>query len=873
VPDLDPERARLADADAGRARWRRWGPYLSERQWGTVREDYSPDGTAWDYLPHDHARSRAYRWGEDGLAGICDEEQLLCFALAFWNGRDPILKERIFGLAGNQGNHGEDAKEYWWYLDNTPTHSWMRWRYLYPQQEFPYAQLLDENARRTRADPEYELLDTGVLDGGWWDIVAEYAKASPEDICVRVSVRNRGASAATLHVLPTLWFRNRWSFALERVKPVLRSADGAIVASHASLGERVLCSSGAAPVLVCENETNSQRLYGWPGPAYPKDGINDHVVSGAGTVSPDGIGTKAAFHHVLTVAPGEVAEIRLRLAETRGAVDGPAFKSVMAARRDEADAFYACLMPPGMSDDERMVARQAFAGMLWCKQHYRLDVARWLDGDPGQPAPPASRLSGRNSRWRHLDNFDIISMPDTWEYPWYAAWDLAFHCITLAHIDPCYAKDQLVLLCREWYMHPNGQLPAYEWSFDDVNPPVHALAALQVFHIAGDDDYAFLERIFHKLLINFTWWVNRKDAEGNNLFQGGFLGLDNIGPFDRSALPASAGRVDQSDGTAWMAAYCLDMLEIALVLAEHDPVHEDVATKFFEHFVYIADAMNRRGLWDEEDGLYHDVLHRTDGTTTPIRARSVVSLLPLCGVTTLGDATLRRLPGFAERLRWFVRHKPEAAEAVSLSIEEARESRLLAIVSPERLRRLLSAMLDEAEFLSPHGLRALSRWHREHPLELVLDGMVERLDYEPAESTSGLFGGNSNWRGPVWMPVNFVLLDALRTYHPYLGDAFTVECPTGSGRRCTLAQVADEIADRLMSLFLRSASDGRRPVYGSCELFQSDPAFADTVLFHEYFHGDTGAGLGASHQTGWSGLVAHLLLQRAAARHEEAANG
>ncbi len=864
----DPERERLAAADAGLAPWRRWGPYLSERSWGTVREDYSAGGTAWDYFSHDHARSRAYRWGEDGLAGISDERQVLCFALAFWNGRDPILKERIFGMAGNQGNHGEDAKEYWWYLDNTPTHSWMRWRYLYPQQAYPYDQLVAENARRTRLDPEYELVDTGVLDRGYWDVVADYAKASPEDICIRVRVTNRGPDPDTLHVLPTLWFRNRWSFDLDRRRPLLHrdATSGAIVAEHHTLGTRVLVSSGDAEVLACDNESNARRLWGAAGPRYPKDGINDHLVNGAATVSPDASGTKAAFHHVLRVAPGATTEIRLRLAETPQPLDDAGFGAVMAARSDEADAFYAALMPESMSDDEKLVTRQAFAGMLWSKQLYDFAVARWLDGDPGQPGPPLSRVGGRNAHWRHLDNFDVISMPDKWEYPWYAAWDLAFHCIALAHVDPGFAKEQLILLCREWYMHPNGQLPAYEWSFDDVNPPVHAMAALRVFEIAGDGDYHFLERVFHKLLINFTWWVNRKDSEGNNLFQGGFLGLDNIGPFDRSALPPGT-HVDQADGTAWMAAYCLDMLQVALVLAEHDATYEDVATKFFEHFIYIADAMNLRGLCDDEDALYHDVLHDDAGGSVPIRARSIVGLLPLCATATLGDATLQRLPGFAARLRWFVDHHPDAAQAVSVDVMGEKESRLLAIVSPERLRRMAGLMLDESEFLSPYGLRALSRYHRDHPLELVLDGQLERLDYEPGESSSGLFGGNSNWRGPVWMPVNYVLIQALRRYHPYVGELFTVECPTGSGQQRTLNQVADEISDRLIALFLRDAS-GRRPAYGGTTLFQTDPVFAEAVHFHEYFHGDTGAGLGASHQTGWTGLVADLLLQRAAARQD-----
>jgi hypothetical protein len=855
----DAERTRLAEADSGTG-WRRWGPYLSERAWGTVREDYSPDGTAWEYLPHDHARSRAYRWNEDGLAGICDDHQLLCLALAFWNGRDPILKERIFGLTGNQGNHGEDAKEYWWYLDSTPTHSWMRWRYVYPQNAFPYDALVSVNRSRGRTDPEYELLDTGVLDAGHWEVVAEYAKASPEDMCIRVVVRNAGPARDTLHVLPTLWFRNRWAFSLGVERPVIRIEGSRMTAQDALLGERVLVTAPApAAALACDNDSNVRRLWNAPGPPYPKDGINDHVVNGAPSVSPDRSGTKAAFHHVLTLDPGETAEIRLRLAETAGDL-GRGFDAVMTARSGEADAFHESLQPPSAGDDEKLVLRQAHAGMLWSKQFYRYDVARWLDGDPTQPPPPPERRNGRNSGWRHLVNRDVISMPDTWEYPWYAAWDLAFHCVVLARLDPCFAKEQLIMLCREWYMHPNGQLPAYEWALGDVNPPVHAWAALRVFEIAGDDDYRFLERIFHKLLINFTWWVNRKDPDGSNLFEGGFLGLDNIGPFDRSTLPPTSGRLDQADGTAWMAMYCLNMLELALVLARNDDTYEDVATKFFEHFLHIAEAINRRGLWDEQDGFYYDVLHEGD-QAEPVRARSLVGLIPLCATTTLGHETMQRLPAFARRLRWFLEHNPETADAVSLSLAGPRESRLLAIVDPERLRRLLARMLDEAEFLSPYGLRALSRFHREHPLEFQMGGQTLRLDYEPGESTTGLFGGNSNWRGPIWMPVNFLLVEALRRYHAYLGDAFTVEHPTGSGRQRTLAEVADDITDRLVSIFRRGA-DGSRPVFGAYRRLQEDPAFRDCLLFHEYFDGDTGMGLGASHQTGWTGLVAELLLRR-----------
>jgi hypothetical protein len=859
----DAERERLAQADRGTQPWRRWGPYLAERAWGTVREDYSADGAAWDYFPHDQARSRAYRWSEDGLGGVCDDHQILCLALALWNGRDPILKERIFGLSGPQGNHGEDAKEYWWYLDCTPTHSWMRWRYVYPQNAFPYDALVEVNRARTRADPEYELLDTGVLDAGYWDVTADYAKASPEDICIRITVRNAGPLRDTLHLLPTLWFRNRWSWNPRLPRPSIRTEAARMVATDATLGERVLVTAPTPQAThACDNETNSRRLWNAGGPLYPKDGINDHVVGGLPTVSPDGTGTKAAFHHVLTLEPGASAEIRLRLADTEQDL-AASFDTTMQDRRREADAFHESLQPATASEDEKLILRQAHAGMLWSKQFYSYDVDRWLDGDPGQPPPPPQRQTGRNSRWRHLNNREVLSMPDTWEYPWYAAWDLAFHTVVLARLDPFFAKRQLISLCREWYMHPNGQLPAYEWAFDDVNPPVHAWAALRVFEVAGDEDYDFLERVYHKLLINFTWWVNRKDPDGSNVFEGGFLGLDNVGPFDRSRLPTGGAHLDQADATAWMAMYCLTMLEVALVLAHHDRTYEDIATKFFEHFVRIADAMNARGLWDEQDALYYDVLHDSGGATLPVRARSIVGLMPLCATTTLGHDTMLRLPAFAARLRWFLANAPESADAVSMTRVDARESRLLAIVDPEKLRRMLVRVLDEDEFLSPHGLRALSRFHRDHPLDLQLGAETLRLDYEPGESTSGLFGGNSNWRGPVWFPVNFLLVEALRRYHAFVGDGFTVEHPTGSGKQRTLAQVADDISDRLVAIF-RRGQDGTRPVFGSYGRFQQDPAFRDCLLFHEYFHGDTGMGLGASHQTGWTGLVAELLLRRGA---------
>jgi hypothetical protein len=854
------EHERLLEVPKGRAPWRHWGPYLSERGWGTVREDYSADGTAWDSFPHDHARSRAYRWNEDGLAGICDDRQTLCFSLAFWNGRDPILKERIFGLNGHEGNHGEDAKEYWWFLDSTPTHSFMRWRYMYPQTAFPYDELVRVNAARGRLEPEYELVDTGVFDdGAYWEITADYAKASPEDVLIHVTVRNAGAAAATIDVLPTLWFRNTWSWGLDPARPSLTIENGVLVATHAVLGTRRLAAAGTPEPLFCENETNFGRLFGVPSATpYPKDGIGEHVVHGAATVNPALTGTKAAFRYHLTVGAGETATIELRLSPDATG-PGSDFDAVFAQREREADEFYASLTPSGASADESLVLRQAFAGMLWSKQFFHYDVERWLMGDPAGPPPPAQRWSGRNHEWTHLNNLDVVSMPDTWEYPWYAAWDLAFHCVALAHVDPEFAKSQLILLCREWYMHPNGQLPAYEWAFGDVNPPVHAWAALRVFEIDGRRDREFLERVMHKLLLNFTWWVNRKDSEGNNLFEGGFLGLDNIGPFDRSALPVS-GILEQSDGTSWMAMYCQNLLELALELTYHDAVYEDIATKFFEHFALIASALNDRGLWNEDDGFYYDRLRSGDGRVIPLAARSVVGLLPLAAVMTISSETIARLPDFAVRMRWFTDNRAEAQRTVE-PLDGDRGS-LLAIVGPDRLRRILARMLDPGEFLSDHGLRALSKSLQGNPFTVEVDGVTATLDYEPGESTSGLFGGNSNWRGPVWLPINFVLIDALRAYARALGPGFTVECPTGSGHELTLDEVADELSRRLVSLFLRNAG-GRRPVFGGYELLQTDPAWRDLILFHEYFHGDTGAGLGASHQTGWTGLVADLIIRRA----------
>jgi hypothetical protein len=852
----DMELVRLADPD-----WKRWGPYVSERAWGTVREDYSEHGTAWDSFPHDHARSRVYRWNEDGLAGICDDSQCLCLAFAFWNGRDPILKERIFGLTGNQGNHGEDAKEYWFYEDCTPTHSWMRWRYFYPQAEFPYAQLVEENGRRGAHDSEFELLDTGVFDEDrYWDITVDYAKAAADDIVARVTVRNAGPDSATLHVLPTLWFRNTWAWGLDDRKPSISLVDGALVTDHHAQSSMRLTGDGSPEFLFCDNETNSHRLWSVDGEPYPKDAINDRVVQGAETTNPAEVGTKAALWYELDVAAGASEQVVIRLSRD-AAPTAESSAAVLAAREIEADEFYAALTPADASGDEAMVLRQALSGMLWSKQFYHYDVARWLDGDPGQPPPPAGREHGRNSAWRHLNNHDVISMPDKWEYPWYAAWDLAFHTVALAHVDPVFAKQQLILMCREWYMHANGQLPAYEWAFGDVNPPVHAWAALRVFEIDGGNDYDFLERMMHKLLINFTWWVNRKDADGNNVFSGGFLGLDNIGPIDRSAPLPIDGTLEQSDGTSWMAMYCLDLLEMSLTLARHDPTYEDVATKFFEHFALIAEAMYSRGLWDETDGFYYDVLATTAGQRIPLKVRSMVGLLPLAATTTLGRETLDKLTGFAERTEWFLKHRPDYADLFHLHERDGGEGQLLSIVSPDRLRRVLHCLLDEDEFLSPHGVRALSAVHRDHPFSVDLGGMTYTVDYSPGESTSGLFGGNSNWRGPVWFPVNYIVIEAIRRFARFFGDDFSVEYPTGSGTERTLAEIADALGNRLISLFVPDAN-GRRPVFGDDEKFQTDPVWNRMIPFHEYFHGDTGRGVGASHQTGWTGLVADLIIRR-----------
>jgi Glycosyl hydrolase family 63 C-terminal domain len=899
------EDQRLEEARTRKKHWKRWGPYLSERQWGTVREDYSAGGTAWEFLPHDHARSRAYRWGEDGIGGISDRHQMICFALAMWNGRDSILKERLFGLTGNQGNHGEDVKEYYFYLDSTPTHSYMRMLYKYPQAAFPYEQLVEENARRGKEDPEYELLDTGIFaESRYFDVSVEYAKADVEDILIQITAVNRGPEHATLQLLPTLWFRNTWSWGRDLRRPIARvapSVPGCACAElqHWQYGKRWLLCGGQPELIFTENETNCERLFGTKNRSYVKDAFHAWVVQGDKTaVNPKQCGTKMAAVYGLDLGPGESATLKLRLTDLEplshlvgsvvtGGMESPGqgesgkdvpsandfdadFDSLFALRRKDADEFHASRAPKQLSDDAKMVMRQAFAGMLWCKQFYHYDVRHWLEGDPASPPPPKERLQGRNKDWTHLYNDDIISMPDKWEYPWYAAWDLAFHCITLAIIDPDFAKEQLILLLREWYMHPNGQLPAYEWALGDVNPPVHAWAAWRVYKIErrvrGVADRGFLEKVFHKLLLNFTWWVNRKDPEGMNIFQGGFLGLDNIGVFDRSAPLPTGGHLEQSDGTSWMGMYCLNMLAIALELAKEDPAYEDVASKFFEHFVNIAHAMNDMGadgnsLWDDEDGFYYDVLHLPTGEERFMKIRSMVGLIPLFAVETLEPEIVDRLPGFKRRMQWFIDNHTDVPEHIEMTQRSGKGvRRLLSLANRKQLKRVLARMLDETEFLSEYGVRALSRFHLDHPYEVQVNGHVNRVDYEPAESTTGLFGGNSNWRGPIWMPVNYLLIESLQKFHHYYGEDFKVECPSHSGQDADLWQVAAEISRRLTRIFLRDA-DGRRAVAGGNEIFQTDPHWKDLLLFFEYFHGDNGAGIGASHQTGWTGLVAKLIEQ------------
>jgi hypothetical protein len=873
--------------------WNRWGPFLSERAWGTVREDYSASGDAWSYFPHDHARSRVYRWNEDGLGGICDRHQYLCFALALWNGKDPFLKERMFGLTGSEGNHGEDLKEYYYYLDNTPTHSYMKALYKYPQAEYPYQQLIEENQRRGKEEMEHELVDTGIFDDGrYFDVLVEYAKIQAEDLLIRITISNRGPEAAPIHLLPTLWFRNTWSWGRDDRHPQLArgateqagdlSPDknhpvNAIIANHWELGEYILYCSDADELLFTENETNTERLYGVPLPTpYVKDAFHAYVVEGQkGAINPAETGTKAAAYYSRTINPGETLTFKLRLAAAvdEHPLDAPLadFDVLIEERQEEADEFYDVVLPPNLSADARLVARQAFAGLLWSKQFYHYVINYWLNGDPAQPPPPESRRQERNHDWKHLFNADVISMPDKWEFPWYASWDLGFHCITLAHVDPQFAKEQIILMLREWYMHPNGQIPAYEWNFEDVNPPILPIAALRVFEIERDStgtaDYTFLERVFQKMMLNFTWWVNRKDALGNDVFQGGFLGMDNIGAFDRDNLPEGY-LLGQADGTSWMAAFAKSMTTIALILAQKDPVFEDVSSKFGEHFFFIGNAMNSQldpgaSLWDEEDGFFYDYLLSPDGGREPVRGRTMVGFVPLFGANALPAKVLDRqkFPELMSRRDWFMKHFPHMMKSVGpMTVPGANDTLIMELVRPDQFRRMLGYMLDENEFLSPYGIRAVSRYHQENPLVIDVADQEFRLDYEPGESTTNLFGGNSNWRGPIWMPVNYLILNALDHYYTYYGDSFQVECPTNSGQLRNLQQITAELAGRLGHIFLRD-KNGRRAVFGEYEIFQNDPHWRDLILFHEYFHGDTGRGCGASHQTGWTGLIAHIIIE------------
>jgi hypothetical protein len=867
---VEAEQKRLEEARSGGVQWRKWGPYLSERQWGTVREDYSESGDAWAYFSHDQARSRAYRWGEDGLAGISDDHQRLCFALALWNGKDPILKERLFGLTNSEGNHGEDVKEYYFYLDSTPTHSYMKYLYKYPHSAFPYDDLVAKNKGRSRQQLEYELLDTGAFEGDrYFDVFVEYAKAAPEDVLIQITVCNRGTESAVLHVLPTLWFRNEWSWGKAATRPLLRQvAPGVIAASHPDLGERVLSCEGAAALLFTENETNSERLLGTPNRTpFVKDAIDRYFVQGQqGAVNPEQKGTKASAHYPLTLAGGESRTLRLRLRDSSGAAFGAEFEAAMAARKQEADEFYASVIPAALGADGARVMRQALAGMLWSKQFYFYDVDKWLEERGSDPYRPKQRAP-RNDRWHHMYNAHVISMPDKWEYPWYAAWDLAFHVLALTLVDEDFGKQQLDLMLEEHYLHPSGQIPAYEWNFGDVNPPVHAWSTYFAYSLEklrrGKGDLDWLERSFGKLLLNFTWWVNRKDRSGSNVFEGGFLGLDNIGVFDRSAPLPTGGYLEQADGTAWMALFCQNMLEISAELAMHRPVYAEMALKFVEHFLWIASATvhagEDTGMWDEDDGFFYDVLRLPDGSAQRLKVRSMVGLLPLCAVTVFEGQVRKRYPELAHRLRRFLEARPELTAFIHDPAKPGHGGRLLAsILNETKLRQVLAKMLDENEFLSPYGIRSLSRYHAEHPYLFRVGDQEYRVSYLPAESDTGMFGGNSNWRGPIWMPVNALIIRALLQYYTYYGDEFTVECPTGSGKQMTLYQVAEEIARRLGSIFLRD-DQGRRPVYGATPKFQEDPHWRDYLMFYEYFHGDNGAGLGASHQTGWTGIVARIM--------------
>jgi len=865
---MNEEQTRLKECT-----WKKWGPYVSDRQWGTVREDYSANGDAWNYITHDMARSKAYRWSEEGIAGICDDEQYLCFAIALWNKKDPILKERYFGLSNPQGNHGEDVKELYYYLDSTPTHSYMKTLYKYPQQEYPYQWLVDENARRTRNDREFELIDTGTFDQNrYFDVFTEYAKNLPTDILIKITICNRGDQDAALNVLPTVWFRNTWAWGNDDYKPRLEDdAHGVVDIFHRELGQLWLKAEGEPELLFCENETNTKRLYNYDdGKLYYKDSINDYLIHQAPTINPKRTGTKAAANYDITVKAGQSVTLRLRLtADAKNTFDD--FDTIFKERQAEADDFYSNVQRHSSdTTDHGMIQRQAFAGMLWSKQFYHYDVHKWLNGDPVGPRPPAERLNGRNSKWPHLNNRDIISMPDKWEYPWFASWDLSFHCLALANVDMDFAKQQLLLLTRDWYMHPNGQLPAYEWDFGDVNPPVLSMVTWTLYKQdkeanGGTGDTKFLERIFHKLMLYFTWWVNRKDAQGNNIFEGGFLGLDNIGVFDRNAQLPNGQYLEQADGTSWMAMSSLNMVRIAAELTTYDVAYADIASKFFEHFIYISGAIdnlgnNNEGLWDEEDGFFYDQLRSSDNTVQKMKVRSLVGLIPLFATEVLDDGDIINSPIFSSRMKWFEKNRPDLASLVSRWNEKNNEGRhLLSLLRSYRMKSLLKYMLDENEFLSPHGIRGVSKYHLNNPFSIAIDGHQFSVKYTPAESDSGLFGGNSNWRGPVWMPMNYLIIDSLHRFYQYYGDNFKVECPTNSGTFMNLKEVADELYMRLLKIFLRD-DNGRRAVYGDYEKLQNDPHFKDYILFHEYFDGDTGRGIGASHQTGWTGLIANCLL-------------
>ncbi|HZY35177.1 MAG TPA: glucosidase [Mucilaginibacter sp.] len=863
---MKEEQTRLTEPD-----WKKWGPYVSDRQWGTVREDYSTNGDAWNYITHDMSRSKAYRWGEEGIGGICDNQQTLCFAVALWNKKDPILKERYFGLSNPEGNHGEDVKELYYYLENTPTHSYQKMLYKYPQNEYPYAWLVEENKRRGRNQPEFELIDTGLFDqDAYFDVFIEYAKNTPDDILIKITVHNRGTQDAALNVLPTIWFRNTWDWGYSSYRPELTAdSHGVVEIYHKDLKQMWLSAEGSPEVLFCNNETNTKRLYNFDdGRQYYKDGINDHIVHGAETVNPKKTGTKAAVNYDITVPAKQSVTLRLRLAKD-AMTNFDDFDGIFNARAAESGKFYDDLQQGNNNDDRRMVQRQAFAGMLWSKQFYYYDVRHWINGDPAEPKPPAERLNGRNSKWMHLNTRDIISMPDKWEYPWFAAWDLAFHCLPLASVDMVFAKHQLTLLIKDWYMHPNGQLPAYEWDFGDANPPVHALVTWRIYQADkaqnnGKGDTQFLERIFHKLMLNFTWWVNRKDAQGNNIFEGGFLGLDNIGVFDRNAQLRMGETLEQADGTSWMATYSLNLLRIAAELAVTDTAYRDIASKFFEHFIYIAGAIsnfgsNNAGLWDDTDGFFYDQLHMSDGSVQKMRVRSMVGLIPLFAAEVLDEADITENPIFRDRLNWFAANRPDLAALVSRWSEtKAPGKHLISLLRGYRMKSLLRYMLDENEFLSTYGIRSLSKHHLDNPYTVSVDGAQFSIGYTPAESDSGVFGGNSNWRGPIWMPTNYLLIESLHKFYEYYGDDYKIECPTNSGNFMNLKQVADELYSRISNLFLRD-QNGRRAVFGHYEKMQNDPHFKDYILFHEYFDGDNGRGAGASHQTGWTGLIATCL--------------